>query len=62
MEAVASGSCKKCEVVDQWGEAVHTEDGCGGEVYNMEQRTKARAYEMGCDYTVRCESYKKEED
>ncbi len=54
--------CKKCEVVYADGGVVWSEDGCGGDVYNMEDRAKVEAYDRGCDYVVRCESYKQEKD
>ncbi|MGB1032992.1 MAG: hypothetical protein ACPGWM_10260 [Flavobacteriales bacterium] len=56
---VAPNNCKKCEIY-QGGSVVFTEDDCGGGVANMETRVKARAYDMGPDHTVECESYKQE--
>ena len=53
---------KKHNAVTCWLalEKVDEENGCGGEVYNMEQRVKAKAYDYGCGYTVHCETYKEE--
>ena len=54
-----ANSCKKCEIFDQFNNVVWSTDECGGEVYNMELRAKAEAYDYGCDHTLRCNSYKK---
>ena len=40
---------------------VWSENSCGGGVYNMEQRAKATAYDLGCGHTVICEIYCKED-
>lgn len=53
-------SCKKCEITNDFGTVVWTEDDCGGGVYNMEQRAKAEAYDKGCGFKVSCSTYKKE--
>lgn len=58
-EVVTPNSCKKCEIFDQFNNVVWSTDECGGEVYNMELRAKAEAYDYGCDHTLRCNSYKK---
>ena len=54
--------CKKCEVIGPGGNVAWSENECGGGVYNMEDRAKVAAYDMGCDYSVRCETYKAEEE
>lgn len=59
-EVIAPSHCKKCQIISEYGEVVDEENGCGGEVYNMEQRVKAKAYDYGCGYTVHCETYKEE--
>jgi hypothetical protein len=59
---VAPNQCKKCEVVDYSGNVVWSEDDCGGGIYNMEMRAKVEAYDRGCDYQVRCSTWKNEED
>ncbi len=59
---VAPNSCKKCEVIDNMGTIVWSEDECGGGVHNMELRCKAEAYDYGCDHKCSCESYRKEEE
>ena len=61
-ELATPNTCKRCEIVDNWGTVVWSEDECGGSVYNMEQRAKAEAYDRGCDYRVNCDTYKKEEE
>ena len=58
-EVVTPNSWKKCEIFDQFNNVVWSTDECGGEVYNMELRAKAEAYDYGCDHTLRCNSYKK---
>ena len=58
-ELVTPNRCKKCEIFDQFNNVVWSTDECGGEVYNMELRAKAEAYDYGCDHTLRCNSYKK---
>ena len=40
---------------------VWSENNCGGGVYNMEQRSKAKAYDLGCGHRVSCENYKEED-
>jgi len=57
-EVVAPSHCKKCQIISEIGNMVDEEDGCGGDVYNMEQRIKAKAFDYGCGYTVDCETYK----
>ena len=58
-ELATPNRCKKCEIFDQFNNVVWSTDECGGEVYNMELRAKAEAYEYGCNHTLRCNSYKK---
>ena len=52
--------CKKCEILNE-GVSVWSEDACGGGVHNMEQRAKAKAYELGPGHEVVCIRYKSEE-
>lgn len=59
-QVLTPNTCKKCDIIDQFGEVVWSEDDCGGGVYNMEQRAKATAYDYGCGNTVNCYSYKSE--
>ena len=60
LSLVAPNSCKKCEIMDG-GTVVLSEEDCGGGVFNMEQRMKAEAHDMGPSFYVECESYKAEE-
>lgn len=60
LSAVAPNSCKKCEILDG-GSIISSEEACGGALFNMEQRMKAEAHDMGQGYYVECESYKAEE-
>lgn len=57
-ELVAGKQCKKCEITDPNGLVVWMEDGCGGEVHNMELRAKATAYDFGCGHKLGCVTYK----
>lgn len=43
------------------GTVILSEEDCGGGVFNMEQRMKAEAHDMGPSFYVECESYKAEE-
>lgn len=61
-EVIAPSGCKKCQIISDYGSIVDEEDGCGGDVYNMEQRIKAKAFDYGCGYSVNCETYKQQED
>ena len=56
---IAPNSCKKCDIL-VGGSIIETRDECGGGVYNMETKMKARAYDLGPDYYVECETYKSE--
>lgn len=58
-EIVAPNSCKKCDILLE-GSVIETSDECGGGVYNMETKMKARAYDLGPDYYVNCQSYMSE--
>ncbi len=58
-ELTMPNRCKKCEIFDQNNNVVWFEDECGGEVYNMELRAKAAAYDYGCNHNLKCNSYKK---
>jgi len=58
-EIITPNRCKKCEIFDQNNNVVWFEDECGGELYNMELRAKATAYDYGCNHTLKCDSYKK---
>ena len=60
LSVVAPNSCKKCDLLVD-GSVISSEEACGGAVFNMEQRMKADAHDMGDGYTVECESYKAEE-
>lgn len=60
-EMITPKSCKKCEILDQNNNLVWSENNCGGGVYNMEQRAKAKAYDLGCGHRVSCENYKEED-
>ena len=59
-EMVAPKSCKKCNVYDEQGNVVWTEDDCGGGVHNMVLRGKAAAYDLGCNHVLKCQTYKAE--
>ena len=67
-EAVRPNHCKKCEVIDRNGRNVVWEDqGCGGDMTNIEDNAKIEAYERNensgnFQYSVECETWKKEED
>ena len=58
-EIISPNNCKKCEIYNQNNDIVWSSDECGGEVYNMELRAKAKAYDYGCNHTLSCKSYKK---
>jgi hypothetical protein len=58
-EIATPSNCKKCEIFNLNGDIVWSTDECGGEVYNMELRAKAKAYDYGCNHTLSCKSYKK---
>ena len=60
-QIITPKSCKKCEILDHYNNLVWSENNCGGGVYNMEQRAKATAYDLGCGHTVICEIYCKED-
>ena len=57
-EIFASKRCKKCDIYNQSGNSVWSEDECGGGVHNMELRGKAAAYDLGCDHHLKCNAYK----
>lgn len=61
-QIITPKSCKKCEILDQYNNLVWSENNCGGGVYNMEQRAKAIAYDLGCGHRVSCEIYFEEDD
>jgi hypothetical protein len=52
--------CQRCEVLHRDGTVIWSEEECGGGIYNMEDRAKVEAYDRGCDYSIRCNTYKKE--
>ena len=58
-EVVAPNTCKKCDIL-AGSSVVETRDECGGGVYNMEMKMKARAYDLGPNYYLECETYKLE--
>lgn len=61
-ETVAPNNCKKCQIVSSNGDVLFEEDGCGGNLYNMKQRLKAKAFDAGCcSCRLDCETYKKED-
>jgi len=60
-EIVTPNNCKKCQIYNQSNDVVWERDECGGDVYNMELKAKAEAYDFGCDYTLKCNSYKKDD-
>lgn len=62
-QVVAPNNCQKCEIVAFDGSILFEEEGCGGDLYNMKQRLKAKAFDDGCcDCTLQCETYKKDEE
>lgn len=39
--------CKKCEIIDAFtNQSVWSDEGCGGEITNLEENAKAQAYDM----------------
>ena len=61
-EVVAPNTCKRCNVYDEQGNVVWSEDDCGGGVHNMVLRGKAAAYDLGCNHVLKCQSYKAEKE
>ncbi len=60
-ELFAGKKCQTCEIRDENSTMVWSETDCGGGVYNMELKAKARAYDMGCNHTLTCNKFKKSE-
>ena len=63
-EAIAPNSCQKCQIISSSGEVLIEEDGCGGALYNMKERLKAKAFDVDggcCSCRLECETYKKQE-
>lgn len=60
-EIVTPNMCMKCEILNPSNVVVWSSDECGGEVYNMETKAKASAYDYGCDFTLNCKNYRKKD-
>lgn len=67
-EAVNTNYCKKCKVINQkTNEVIWSEEGCGGNIANIEDNAKLEAYEENserrdCAFEVKCERWKKEKE